>query len=101
MIISSIGFSVMTLFVKLSGELPSIQKTFFRNVVSMAIAFVLVIYYKESLFGKKENQLLLIARSTFGLLGVVFLFYAIDHLVMSDDEQKSAKRAIKRIQGMA
>lgn len=84
MIVSSIGFSVMTLFVKLSGDLPSIQKTFFRNVVSMVIAFFLVIYYKESLFGKKENQWLLIARSTFGLLGVVFLFYAIDHLVMSD-----------------
>lgn len=84
MIISSFGFAVMTLFVKLSGDLPSIQKTFFRNVVSMAVAFVFVIYYKESLFGKKENQPLLIARSLFGLLGVVFLFYAIDNLVMSD-----------------
>jgi hypothetical protein len=56
MIVSSIGFSVMTLFVKLSGDLPSIQKTFFRNVVSMVIAFFLVIYYKESLFGKKETS---------------------------------------------
>lgn len=84
MIISSIGFAVMTLFVKLSGDLPSIQKTFFRNVVSMAVAFGFVMYYKESLFGKKENQLLLLARSFFGTLGVVLLFYAIDNLVMSD-----------------
>lgn len=84
MLISSIGFSIMTLFVKLSGELPSIQKTFFRNIVSAIIAFFFVIYNRESLFGKKENQLVLLGRSIFGTLGIVFLFYAIDHLVMSD-----------------
>jgi len=84
MLISAIGFSIMTLFVKLAGELPAIQKTFFRNFVSAIIAFVFVIYNKESLFGKKENQLVLLGRSIFGTIGVVFLFYAIDHLVMSD-----------------
>src|SRR5699024_6506162 len=61
-----------------------IQKTFFRNFVSAIIAFVLVIYNKERLFGKRENQLVLLGRSIFGTLGIVFLFYAIDHLVMSD-----------------
>lgn len=84
MLISSIGFAIMTLFVKLAGDLPSIQKTFFRNFVSAIIAFVLVIYNKERLFGKRENQLVLLGRSIFGTLGIVFLFYAIDHLVMSD-----------------
>src|SRR5690625_5088112 len=84
MLIYSIGFSIMTLFVKLSGDLPSIQKTFFRNFVSAIIAFIFVIYNKESLFGKKENQLVLLGRSIFGTLGIIFLFYAIDHLVMSD-----------------
>ncbi|HEY4578767.1 MAG TPA: DMT family transporter, partial [Savagea sp.] len=36
------------------------------------------------LFGKKENQKLLLWRSIFGTLGIIFLFYAIDHLVLSD-----------------
>lgn len=84
MLISSIGFAVMTLFVKLSGDLPAIQKTFFRNVISAVIAFAFVIYHKESLFGKRENQLVLLGRSIFGTLGIIFLFYAIDHLVLSD-----------------
>ncbi len=84
MLISSIGFAIMTLFVKLSGDLPSVQKTFFRNLVSAVIAFVLVIYHKESLFGKRENQLILLSRSIFGTLGIIFLYYAIDHLVLSD-----------------
>lgn len=84
MLISSIGFSIMTLFVKLAGDLPAIQKTFFRNIISAIIAFAFVVYNKERLFGKRENQLMLLARSIFGTLGIVFLFYAIDHLVMSD-----------------
>lgn len=84
MLISSIGFAIMTLFVKLSGDLPSIQKTFFRNLISAVIAFGFVIYNRESLFGKRENQLVLLGRSIFGTIGIVFLFYAIDHLVLSD-----------------
>ncbi len=84
MLISSVGFSIMTLFVKLAGDLPSIQKTFFRNLISAIIAFFFVIYNKERLFGKRENQLVLLARSIFGTLGIIFLFYAIDNLVMSD-----------------
>lgn len=84
MLMSSIGFAVMTLFVKLAGDLPAIQKTFFRNFVSMIIAFGFVMYNKESLFGKRENQALLLWRSIFGTLGIIFLFYAIDNLVLSD-----------------
>lgn len=84
MLMSSIGFAIMTLFVKLSGDLPAIQKTFFRNFISMIIAFGFVIYHKDSLFGKRENQALLLWRSIFGTLGIIFLFYAIDHLVLSD-----------------
>lgn len=84
MLVSSLGFAIMTVFVKLSGDLPSIQKTFFRNIISAIIAFGFVVYHKESLFGKKENQKLLLWRSIFGTLGIIFLFYAIDHLVLSD-----------------
>lgn len=84
MLLSTIGFSIMTLFVKMAGDLPAIQKTFFRNFVSCIIAFFFVIYNRESLFGKKENQLVLLGRSFFGTIGIIFLFYAIDNLVMSD-----------------
>ena len=32
-IMSAFGFAMMSAFVKLSGDLPSFQKTFFRNMV--------------------------------------------------------------------
>src|SRR5699024_2008639 len=86
LLMSAFGFSVMAVFVKLSGDLPSIQKTFFRNLISAVIAFGFVIYNRERLFGKKENQGVLLLRSGFGTLGIIFYFYAIDHLILSDAE---------------
>lgn len=84
LLVSAFGFSMMAAFVKLSGDLPAVQKTFFRNLVSAVIAFGFVIYHKERMFGKKENQMPLLLRSSFGTLGIVFYFYAIDHLILSD-----------------
>lgn len=83
-ILSAFGFAMMSAFVKLAGDLPSIQKAFFRNVISFSIALAMIIRHKESLLGKKENQRLLLMRSAFGTLGVVLNFYAIDHLILSD-----------------
>ena len=84
MLLSSMGFSLMAMFVKLAGDISAIQKTLIRNGVSMIIAFGFVMYYKERLFGKKENQKYLLLRSTLGAIGVILNFYAIDHLVLSD-----------------
>lgn len=81
---SAFGFSLMTAFVKISGDVPTLQKTIFRNGVSMIISFFFVIHFKERLFGKRENQKLLLLRSTLGALGIVLFFYAIDHLVLAD-----------------
>lgn len=83
-IASAFGFALMSACVKLSGDLPNFQKVFFRNLVSAVVALYLIIKHKGSLVGKKENRKLLILRSTFGTLGVILNFYAIDKLVLSD-----------------
>ena len=83
-ILSAFGFAVMSAFVKLAGDIPSFQKTFFRNLVSCLIALIFIIKNRESFFGKKENQKLLILRSTLGTIGIVFNYYAIDKLILSD-----------------
>lgn len=81
---AAFGFAMMSTFVKLSGDLPAVQKTMFRNIVSAFIAFGFVLYHKERFFGKKENQKYLLLRSSLGTLGMVLYFYSIDHLVLSD-----------------
>ncbi|MEG0480538.1 MAG: DMT family transporter, partial [Clostridium sp.] len=85
-VISALGFAIMSAFVKLSGDIPTLQKALFRNAVSILIAYPLVKINKQSLFGKRENQKYLLLRSILGLLGVVLYFYAIDNLVLSDAE---------------
>lgn len=84
MIISAFGFAVMAAFVKLAGDIPSIQKTLFRNLVSFFIAGVTIWYYKGNFWGERENQKLLLMRSFFGTIGMVANFYAIDYLILSD-----------------
>lgn len=84
LLISSLGFSLMAVFVKYSGDLPTVQKTFFRNFIAMLAALALVLYNREKLFGKKENQGLLLLRSSLGLIGVLLNFFAIDRMVLSD-----------------
>lgn len=84
LLLSAFGFSMMAAFVKLSGDVPTVQKTFFRNIVSAFIAFGFVMYFKERLFGKKEHQKYLLLRSALGTVGMVLFFYSIDNLVLSD-----------------
>ena len=83
-IMSAFGFAMMSAFIKLAGDLPSFQKTFFRNIVSVLVALILILKDRGSFFGKKENQKLLISRSVFGTMGILFNYYAIDRMVLSD-----------------
>ncbi|MFZ4453879.1 DMT family transporter [Salibacterium aidingense] len=86
LLVSALGFSLMGAFVKLSGDLPTMQKAFFRNIVAAVITLGFVLHHKERIFGKKENQKVLLWRSILGAAGVILNFYAIDHLVLSDAE---------------
>lgn len=83
-ILSAFFFSLMNVFVRLSGDLPSVQKSFFRNLV--ALIFAAVILKKEGVWfsGKRENIRYLFLRSTAGTIGILCNFYAVDHLVLAD-----------------
>ncbi len=83
-LISAIGFSFMTVFFRLAGDLPVFQKSLARNLVAMFIPLFFLYKYKQPLFGKLSSQPLLIARSALGLTGVLFNIYAIDHMILSD-----------------
>lgn len=83
-ITSSFCFALMTLFVRLSGDLPSIQKSFFRNALAFIVALFIHLKNKGSFIPKKENLRDLILRSFFGTVGILCNFYAVDHLILSD-----------------
>lgn len=83
-LLSAFCFSMMNTFVKLSGDLPPIQKSFFRNLVAFLVAFLVLIRSEEKFKFNMENLPSLIARSVAGTIGIFCNFYAIDHLLLSD-----------------
>lgn len=83
-ILSAFCFAFMNAFVKLSGDLPSVQKSFFRNFIAFLIALVLLIKDRKNFRFQKEGMGYLLLRSIFGTIGILCNFYAIDQLVLSD-----------------
>ncbi len=87
MLISALAFSFMGVFVKLAGDLPTFEKVFFRNVVSMVVALFMIYRLRGNgmkMFGHKSSQPLLLLRSFLGMFGVALNFWAINHLVLAD-----------------
>lgn len=83
-IISAFCFALMNTFVRLSGDLPTIQKSFFRNFVALIISFIILNKRNIPCHWKKGNLKFHIIRATAGTIGILCNFYAIDHLVLSD-----------------
>jgi len=77
-------FALMTFFVRKSGDLPTIQKAFFRNVVAVFVAFVLLVRSKQGFRVQKGSIPGLLARSFFGTCGILCNFFAADHLHIAD-----------------
>lgn len=83
-VLSAFCFAFMNAFVRLSGDVPSIQKCFFRNFVAVFFAIGILLRQKDGFKIEKGCFKYLLLRSGFGTLGIVCNFYAIDHLVLSD-----------------
>lgn len=83
-ILSSFSFASMSLFVQLSGDLPFMQKTFFRNIVALTFSCAIIIKNKSGFKFKKENTGFLFLRALFGTLGMILNFYALENLILSD-----------------
>lgn len=79
-------FALMNLFVNLAGDVPVIQKAFFRNAV--ALIFSGIVLFKNTTREErkvtKDNFWLLFLRSLAGGIGFVCNFYAVDHMNISD-----------------
>ena len=89
-ILSAFSFAWMSTFVRLAGDLPSWQKSFYRNLIAVIVALVLLLRAKEKIEIGAGNLKYLILRATFGTIGILGNFYAIDHLVLSDAKDRKS-----------
>ena len=83
-IISTFCFALMNVLVRAAGDLPSFEKSFFRNAVAAVFAAIIVIRNRSSMHIPAKDVPLLILRSAMGTIGIICNYYAVDHLVLSD-----------------
>lgn len=77
-------FSMMTFFVKLSGDVPAMQKVFFRNLIALVVAFFTLARSEQKFHVRKDSWLGLFIRCLAGTLGMIANFWAIDRLGLAD-----------------
>ena len=81
---SAFCFALMGMFVRLSGDLPAIQKSFFRNIVALVFSVAVLLKEHKKITVPKSAVKYLFLRAFFGTVGIVCNFYAIGKLVLAD-----------------
>ncbi|MDD7047673.1 MAG: DMT family transporter [Lachnospiraceae bacterium] len=77
-------FALMTFFLKEAGNLPTMEKALFRNLVASVVSLIILLRTEEKLKIKKGSLPFLILRAAGGTAGLICNFYAVDHLLISD-----------------
>ncbi len=100
-ILTSFFFATMGTFMKLATDIPSMEKAFFRNLISFFVALTIFIRVKRPEIKKlKEDSYtnfqvfkkltkskapkVLFLRCSIGIFGVLGNFYALDRLTLAD-----------------
>lgn len=84
MILSAFCFAWMNAFVRLAGDVPFVQKAFFRNLVAFALTSAILLRERASFLPKKGALPCLLARAIAGTVGIWCNFYALGRLALSD-----------------
>lgn len=84
MLLSSLCFTFMNVFARMAGDIPAMQKSFFRNLISLAVAVFLLLRERKAVHLTPFQGRHLFFRCLLGTLGIVCNFYAVDHMLLSD-----------------
>ncbi len=83
-VFSSFCFAVMGALVHLAGDLPFMQKAFFRNLISVFITFPMLAKNRENISIPKGSLKFLLLRASVGSIGIIGNFYALDRIPIAD-----------------
>ena len=83
-ILAAFGFAMMSFFVRLSGDLPTMEKAFFRNFVAVFVSLFMILKSGKRIKIKEGCLPDLLIRSTVGTLGILCNFWAISHMAIAD-----------------
>ncbi len=81
---SALFFTGMNSCVRLAGDLPPVQKSFFRNFVAAIFAAVTLARTHTPIKIPKGCRMAMLMRALCGTVGILCNFYAIDKLALAD-----------------
>lgn len=81
-LLATVLFGVMNVFIKWLTGIPSYEIVFFRSVVSLVITLGFLIHLKINPFGKK-NRFFLVLRGLAGSAALLLFFYTIQNLPLA------------------
>ncbi len=82
--LSGLSFSLMSVAIRLAGDLPSIQKSVFRNGIALVIAAGLMLFRHIPLRCGAGNRWLILGRAVSGTAAVLCNYFAVDHMNIGD-----------------
>ncbi len=83
-ILSALAFAFMNMFVQLAGDVPTLQKSFFRNLFAFAVALFVMLKNKVGFVPPKTATPDILCRAIAGSIGLICHFYALGRLNISD-----------------
>lgn len=83
-ILAALFFACMSMFVRLAGDLPTMEKAVFRNAVAMVIALVILLKDHTKSAVPRESRKYIWLRVICGTAGLVCNFYAIGKINLAD-----------------
>jgi drug/metabolite transporter (DMT)-like permease len=78
MLLSTLSFAVMNVFIKKVSNIPAMEIVFFRCLVSMVLCFVII--FREQADWKGSNRKLLLARGIFGTIALYTFFVTLHNI---------------------
>lgn len=83
-VVAAFCFACVGVSVRMAGEVPVIEKVFFRSLVSLAAMAVVALRTGQNPFERSRHMPALVLRGIFGTLGMTLYFYALEHLTLAD-----------------
>lgn len=81
---AAFSFSCMDALVQMAGDIPPLQKVFFRNLIALVVTSVMLFHGHISVRVARSSWRPLFFRCLFGMLGVSLEFFAIEHMLLAD-----------------
>ena len=84
LLLSSLGFALISLFIRLAGNVPTMEKTLYRNLVSTFVIAGILLRSGTPLRLPRESRADMFCRCFFGYGGMVLYLWSIDHMGLAD-----------------